>query len=536
MAGDPTTASSFPPERVRRVIAVALLLESLQLFRFEDPEFAIDDAWISFRIARNWLQHGVPSFNLSGPPVEGMTNLLWTLASAAWIRLAPQVDPIVAARALGACLLLATVAVLAHLSARLAAAAGEPPERAAAATSLLLVAPGWLAYHALSGLETALYGFLFAAALERLEAASRSPRAAPAWLAGAALGLLAATRPEGALAGLLLGALALLRPELRRHAAGILLPFLAAVGAVELFRWHTYGALVPNTFWAKPPDPTAGARYLASWAVFGLGGLGFASAAIAARRSRFARDVLAVSAALAAATALSGGDWMPGFRRLSLPTLGLAALAGSGLPRRGAGLLRASLGWAPVACWVGANLAFSGLGKDSSRVVTLEMTQLGQKASLTPGVERAAISDIGAFGWSFQGDVLDLYGLTDRHIAQQAGTHGRKVWDEAYFLSKLPEMVFVRSRSPVADPLVASPRVMPNERGLLSTLLTCGRYRYWNQLPLAASKKWWVLVFRRDDVELPPRLWGQPFPKDLAQLERERLAREQAPAPEGPRP
>ncbi len=39
----------------------------------------------SFRVARNWLQHGVPSFNLSGPPVEGMTNLLWTLASAGWI-------------------------------------------------------------------------------------------------------------------------------------------------------------------------------------------------------------------------------------------------------------------------------------------------------------------------------------------------------------------------------------------------------------------------------------------------------------------
>ncbi len=153
------------------------------------------------------------------------------------------------------------------------------------------------------------------------------------------------------------------------------------------------------------------------------------------------------------------------------------------------------------------------------------MGELGQRASLTPGVRRAALSDIGAFGWSFDGDVLDLYGLTDRHIAHRDGAHGRKAWDEAYFLSQLPEMVFLRSRSPLADPLLAAPRVVPNERGLLNTLLTCGRYRFWNQLPLAAGGKWWILVFRREDVELPHRLWGPPFPKDLAQLEQERMAR-----------
>src|SRR5688500_17444199 len=66
----------------RWAILVSLLLAALRMYEFTSQDFAIDDAWISFRIARNWLEAGTLTFDLTQPPVEGMTNFLWTVLSA----------------------------------------------------------------------------------------------------------------------------------------------------------------------------------------------------------------------------------------------------------------------------------------------------------------------------------------------------------------------------------------------------------------------------------------------------------------------
>jgi len=60
----------------RWAILVSLLLAALRMYEFTSQDFAIDDAWISFRIARNWLEAGTLTFDLTQPPVEGMTNFL----------------------------------------------------------------------------------------------------------------------------------------------------------------------------------------------------------------------------------------------------------------------------------------------------------------------------------------------------------------------------------------------------------------------------------------------------------------------------
>lgn len=484
-----------------------MLAAAVQLWRFSDIEFAVDDAWISFRIARNWLEAGVLTYNLDDPPVEGMTNLSWTLLSAGWLALAPGLDPIVPARVLGGVLHLGAVGVLVRLAARLGAAAGGSALRSGLVTLAVLVAPGWLAYHALSGLETALFGLLFAVAIERAHAFWQGSRGA-GWAAGAALALLAATRPEGVLVAALFCAWGLASRPLRARALPLVLPCVVAVAALEAFRLHTYGALVPNTFHAKPASAGSSTSYLVGYLSWGLGLVGVAPAVLAAKASRFARDVLLLLLALTVATALTGSDWMPGFRRYALVTLGLSLLAGAGI--RSWTTRAGKLGLAAVALWVASNVGYSLVHGDGRRVVSLEMTQLGQRANRTPGLKSAALSDIGIFGWYFRGHVHDLYGLVDATVAAGRGVHGAKEWNEAYFLSRAPDLVILRaarsSLAPGSRTLVAA----PNEDGLRKTIEATGLYAPWMQLPLGENGVWSVVVLHRLGAGLPMRVWGPP--------------------------
>ena len=63
------------------IVAAAVLLPHAHLF-----DFVTDDAFISFRYARNLALHGQLVFNL-GERVEGYTNFLWTVILALGIKL-----------------------------------------------------------------------------------------------------------------------------------------------------------------------------------------------------------------------------------------------------------------------------------------------------------------------------------------------------------------------------------------------------------------------------------------------------------------
>ena len=166
--------------------------------RFSDLSHALDDAWISFRSARNLVEHGVLTFDVTRAPVEGFTNLLWTLMSAVWIWLLPDIDPIAPARLAGLILHGTTVGLAVRLVGRLVHEASGRAWPAMALTAAALAAAGSLAFYAMSGLETALWTFLFVLSLDRLHARAHLS-------AGVSLGLLALTRPEGVLVGGLLG-------------------------------------------------------------------------------------------------------------------------------------------------------------------------------------------------------------------------------------------------------------------------------------------------------------------------------------------
>jgi arabinofuranosyltransferase len=507
----PQHAASVPA-RARALALVALLPCVLSAGRFADPAFAVDDAWISFRSARTLLETGVLTFDGSMPPVEGTTNLLWTLLSAAWIAPLPAIDPIVPARLLGAVLLLWTTWRCALLAGRLALRRGSEPEVAVAVTGLLVGGSGTLAFHALSGLETALWAALFVGAWELLDRAVTEGHGGPGL--GLVLALLGMTRPEGVLlAGLIVGGL-VLRPSTRRIGLAALVPVVLVFAAMEGFRLWTYGALVPNTFHAKPPDPAAGLRYLGSAVLFGTGGLAILPALGVSRRGTLAGVGVCV-AILALGTVWSGGDWMAGARRLTLPLLWLCVATGVAAAQQPA---RRSWIGVVLAAWVVGNVVGAWIGWDHMRQAPMRATLVARAAARTPSIETVALADVGVFGWEFDRSVLDLIGLTDAHIASLPGAHGAKEWDEAYFRARSPELVLVRSESPVQDPLDAQPQVGTSERAVLLSILDRGGYRYHATFDLDREIGRYLLVFRRDDIALPDELWGPPPAKDLRQL------------------
>ena len=231
--------------------------------------FLCDDAFISFRYARNLLEgHGLV-FN-PGEYVEGYTNFLWVLELAAlWGGLG--IPPEQAAPWLSVVCTVGVVAVLGVWLARL------PLLRhrwlvAWMAFGLLCSSATFAVWTSGGGLETRQFTLFIVGAVVCLSL-WRSER----WgLAAAALSLALAawTRPEGLLTGLVcIGWFAVQsmadagrpRPDWRRL-AWLAAPFVVLVAAHYLFRYAYYGEWLPNTYYAKHVRPwyESGFRYL--WA------------------------------------------------------------------------------------------------------------------------------------------------------------------------------------------------------------------------------------------------------------------------------
>ena len=290
---------------------------------------AVDDAWISARYARNVAEGAGFVYNAGDPPVEGFTNLLWVLilAFGHWAGLAA--DPLM----MNLGLFFGLLALPA--SWWLARELGAGPV-AMAAPVLLALSPH-VGVATTNGLETSLF---LATVLCVLAASARSRGRWDVGL-GLAVVLLAMIRPEGAAVGAVVVAIDTLRNRRVRWQIGGL--WLAGLTGLFLWRWATFGHLVPNTFLAKSYRPwrdqiAFNADYLAPeaefWIVVGLlvvvGGL------VALRRPTLARVGAAATTLGLSAIALSVDLWMPGGRLLLAPLacgLCLACAAARGLPR-----------------------------------------------------------------------------------------------------------------------------------------------------------------------------------------------------------
>jgi arabinofuranosyltransferase len=373
----------------------------------------------------------------------------------------------------------------------------------------LLAVSGPLAAWALGGMETALFTFLVAAALHLAVREAQEPQRRP-WSA-AMFALATLTRPEGL--AVFAGAAthrfvtarrgtqkpwpARLSPAKRGRGeggeeslavSGLESPetapwrdargrgavwgaiFVVIVGAHLAFRYGYYGYLLPNTFYAKiggasPELWLRGLKYVHHYAstYYGLAVLLLPLLLLALRR-RSDPEILLLCAAGAylAAVILEGGDYMTAFRFMvpALPMLFVLTsrtlellvtrLQLDALARRPA----QGLGLALVFVALGSSLLLDArYDEEIEAALRLkeERRQMGQwlRANRPPNTLMAA-NAIGVLAYYAGLPTLDMYGLTDAHIAHQRPVKpmgqdlaGHEKWDPEYVLSRRPDIVIL---------------------------------------------------------------------------------------------
>jgi arabinofuranosyltransferase len=310
------------------LVATAVLVPHALLF-----DFVNDDAYISFRYARNLAEHGQLVFNL-GERVEGFTNFLWTVLLAGGIKLG--VSPVVSSRFLGVFFAVGTLALMVRISLWLDR---ERPSGWHLVAPVGLAATGAFACWTSGGLETQLFTFLSLAAFERLLTEVEERRG---FASGLCFALAALTRPEGALLFGLAGVFRLIanvtreqRVLPRRNEVAWLASFTLVFVPYFAWRWGYYGWPFPNTFYAKSSGGAGtlqnGIYYLRRFAedygvffLLPLGLLGWPDRLDRRRRRLFLLTAL-VWAGFGFYVVRVGGDFM-GLYRFILPVLPLGAL------------------------------------------------------------------------------------------------------------------------------------------------------------------------------------------------------------------
>ncbi|HEX6811739.1 MAG TPA: hypothetical protein VF384_08965 [Planctomycetota bacterium] len=316
---------------------------AILVYQIATTLFLCDDAFISFRYARNLLAgHGL-AFN-PGEYVEGYTNLLWTLEVAGlWcLGLRPELS----AHVLSIALTAGTLALVVASALRLER---DPHRRLVAWLALGLVAccPSFAVWST-SGLETRQFTFLIVLGSFLLTSTATSRRSL--LLASLAFAAAELTRPETPMIFGCAFAWRVVQDRLTGQlqfgrVLALAAPFTVVIACHFLWRHGYYGEWLPNTYYAKHVRAwyESGFRYLGA-ATIELGAWVWVPLALAALwRRDAARDLTnALPFALIVPHALYlahiGGDHFE-YRPMDFYLPLLAVPAASGLVRLAGGLV-----------------------------------------------------------------------------------------------------------------------------------------------------------------------------------------------------
>jgi hypothetical protein len=493
--------------RSERFVWLAVLI-TLTFLTFRSPPIQSDDAFISYRYAYNLVSgHGLV-FN-TGEYVEGYTNLLWTLLIAVGMALGGEGE------ALGHwfSVVFAVGAIVGTYVYALSLLQGRARLLAFLAPCGLLASNAFVSWTT-SGLETPLFVFLVVSACIALLNGRRYAAAAICFLA-------TLTRPEGAaLAACLLcydpladlvAIPAARTPRAFLAACGPAFLFAVLLAGLEAWRFWYYGDLLPNTFYAKVGGIpiSRGLIYLRNFLVDGPALLLPGACLAAWRMPRFRPAFLFFLLSSAYVVAI-GGDTYPLGRFLvpALPMLLAGAIAGAVAVVGRSRLVALALLLALPACmaWSLYGTWPKGWGAPDDDFAWLQAyaapfphsakrrvdrvhyfisptedddvhKELDRWRALRPYPHLVALIGIGKLGyWGAEFRVLDLLGLTDRHIARSTTTPvlgkntiivpGHSRTDSAYVLAQKPDLiqVFCGLPLPVADDMCANPELNRNYR------------------------------------------------------------------------
>lgn len=422
------------------LLAAALLALGVHAFR----DYAVDDSWITYRYARTLLETGRVAWNPGGEAVEGYSNFLWMLLAAG--ALALRLEPLQVSRAVSVVCLVAAALLVHRLARRQCRGVAAP--RVAALAFLCLPS---LAFWGMSGLETAsvvALVLLWLLAYQRDFDAERPPwRTA---LVGLALVL---SRPEApALVGLtLLPSLLSRRPGERRRALWLAAAVALLAAPYAAWKLVHFGTLVPNTLTAKVRTLVGLPLVFQSYRfVFPL--LPLAALSLLRGGGRLERQVWSLWLGLTLA-AVNIQPHVAHYLRFFLPAFGgiavLLGLYGEQLARalreaspRLAAPAGAVLAAALAVYLVSPVFEMQTYARREAEGYARAHVPVGLALAATFGRdELLAASDCGLVPYLANMRTVDLWGLTDRHLA-------RRGFDAAYVMRQRPVAVVVHSLYP----------------------------------------------------------------------------------------
>jgi hypothetical protein len=206
-----------------------------------------DDAMVSMRYAANLAHgHGLV-WNLTGHPVEGYTNFLWTL----WMAFLHAVGLSGSSASLGvmitgAVLLLATAVAAGAVARGLTDAPGVP------LLAMLLTALAYpLVFWTLRGMEVGLLACLLVVGTVLALRLDERPSRRDAVLLAVVVAAATLTRDDAALLALVLAAWLILASRTRRYGLAVAAVVLLTVALHVVLRLALYGNALPNTYYLK---------------------------------------------------------------------------------------------------------------------------------------------------------------------------------------------------------------------------------------------------------------------------------------------
>lgn len=306
--------------------ALAVIVFAVQAVDFMN--FTVDDVFIPMRVAVNVVAGKGPVYNV-GELVEGFSDPLWVAALVGGLRsgIVSATEPMALlwfARALSLLFGIGSI-----LGARVLIRTLLPDSTSISfersLVTLLIAACAPFVLWSSGALEMTVVSFCYvvaAIAASKLVLARTERGLASMLTLFASLAIASLTRPEPPLiAGLLFVFVFLHRTDRLRLVLTVALPYALVLAVLEWWRWSTYHALLPNTFYAKTGGGIAG---IGMGFKYFFGALGATVGAYMLALPFAFRKNAAPKAARAAVTVIvlaqlfftiySTGDWMPGAR------------------------------------------------------------------------------------------------------------------------------------------------------------------------------------------------------------------------------